>query len=582
MIWRPVLALYLALMLGESHAIVGGGNAMQGEQPWMAAMLYTSEEPDPECIASGGSAVFCQQVCGASLISANWAVTAAHCLINRTNPAFIKLAIGNTDLNGEGISLVGVSAFYAVDGVPGPSNIYQDDLALLLLESPQAGPFASLSSVADAADLLAIPDSDDRLEIFGWGQLDTGEFPSQLQRVRVDLDQGKCGGLFVGVSMLCSWEATPQIIELDDAGDSTPLDQTGEDACILDSGGPVLFINDARERLLAGVVSWGVDSNCGASSFGTAHTRIDHFLEWIETASTSAGQPMADLATEIVAAKATGSGSESVRIFLRNQSILTPIDNPRLEIRFDGVGSLGTPAGSGMSCSVVAGGYDCTPTLLPMAAGAAYYVDLTASALQPDSSIHIEAHAIPGGGEQDYRDINSSRHHLLSRTEQADLLLESLGTIAWFDEQETSLWLQYRAGNLSDSVVATAPEISFLLAPQWNLEFSDGATCISAAVWTCTLSDLSAGEDRIIRLEFRRGPAESFQVSAAMTSVSGDFPSVLDGEPDAVAVSDVSFPERPIGGGSSGGGSNNALLLLALGSLMFRSRLRGRWFPRPA
>ena len=214
-LFRTISAVLALAGTCQALAVVGGVPATPGAQPWLAAMTYTSSAPDQGCLDSGGSAVFCQQVCAASLIAPNWAVTAAHCLIDRTNPAFIKLAVGNTDLNGSGINELSVDAFYAVDGVPGPATIYQDDLALLELTNTQSGPFASLASEADATELLALSNSDDRLEMFGWGQLDSGDFPSRLQRVRTDLDQTNCGGLFVGVSMFCSWAATPEAIEMD-------------------------------------------------------------------------------------------------------------------------------------------------------------------------------------------------------------------------------------------------------------------------------------------------------------------------------------------------------------------------------
>ena len=594
---RCLAAGLVLLASAAAHAVVGGVKATPDAQPWLAAMLYTSVPADQACLDSGGSEVFCQQVCAASLIAPNWAITAAHCLIDRTNPVFIKLAVGNEDLNGTGITQLDVDAYHAVDGVPGPSTIYQDDLALLQLTNPVSGPFASLASVAEASELLALPDSDDRLEMMGWGQLDSGEFPSYLQRVRADLDQTNCGGLFVGVSMFCSWEATPERIEMDDAGDSSPLDATGEDVCILDSGGPLLYINGAGDRKLAGVVSWGVDSNCGSGSFGTAHTRIDYFLNWIESTSASAGLPMVDLAAEIVAPRSTTAASQSVRVYLRNSSSMRPINNTRLQIRYSGTGTLGSPTTSGLSCTASSGGdgYDCAPTLLPMAAGASPYVNLTASGLVDDNSLEIRAQVFRDSGEQDYRTLNDAPVHILSRTSKPDLVLTSPGASASYDADETSLWLFYQVANRSASIAATTPQLTLTLPAGWTLTNDSGLACSGTTTIQCGLASLSADTQVDIKLEFRGGSAGDFDVPASVSSSAGDFPTMRSGQVDTEVVTAVSFPtlstptDPPIteepppvpAAASSGSGGTAAWLLCLVLLAHFRSRLRAPAFRRP-
>ncbi|KAL6978206.1 Transmembrane protease serine 2 [Sarracenia purpurea var. burkii] len=70
---------------GDS-GIINGKNAKLGNWAWIAALYYTSDsEPEPK------------SMCGGSLISKNWVVTAAHCIDNTFN--LTKVRLGDLNLN---------------------------------------------------------------------------------------------------------------------------------------------------------------------------------------------------------------------------------------------------------------------------------------------------------------------------------------------------------------------------------------------------------------------------------------------------------------------------------------------------
>ena len=72
--------------------VIGGQNADPGEWPWMTAMVSANRD------------AFSGQFCGASLISPNWVLTAAHCLVDDgqvTAPSALDLIVNIHTLSNE-------------------------------------------------------------------------------------------------------------------------------------------------------------------------------------------------------------------------------------------------------------------------------------------------------------------------------------------------------------------------------------------------------------------------------------------------------------------------------------------------
>ena len=570
----PGLCLLAVMMSGPALAVVGGTPAEPGSSPWTAALIYSFDEVDQACLDSGGSEVFCRQVCGATLIGGRWAMTAAHCLFNRTNTEYLAIAVGSEDLNSPDMTTIPVQSFYTPTGVPPTSTVYQNDIALLYLQSAPAQSPVSLIDQQNLDQLLAAPDGDDLVEVRGWGRLDTGTgFPSELQRVRLELTPANCGGILDPGTMLCASETTPGLSEIDDSGDLSPADPQGEDACELDSGGPLLYRPNNGLIWQVGIVSWGVDSDCGSNEFGTAYARVPAFLSWIENASSAAGDRLVDLATEVVMATSTDSATSTARVYLRNRSSNagTSINNASVKVTYAGTGALGAPVASGMTCSVLAEetGYRCAPTANPLFPGVVRYADFAISNLQTDQTLSVEATAIRGNGEADYRAANDQQLAIISRTSKADLILKPLGAV--LDVSGRLLTLSYQLENASSHRAAVDNTMTVTLPDGYTYAAVSLGACVDGEPVFCTFPDMAPGSIAVARLQLTVEAFNDGEAVAVASTSSGDYPALRNGISDTTVTTPISWPDIPPPvTGSKSGGSLDFLSLLGVAMLLSR------------
>ncbi|MGB0148602.1 MAG: trypsin-like serine protease, partial [Ilumatobacteraceae bacterium] len=74
-----------------SGLVVGGADTEITEVPWQAALLNSHPDEDDD-------AADADQFCGATVVSEEWLVTAAHCVDNGTQPSEVEVAVGKTSL----------------------------------------------------------------------------------------------------------------------------------------------------------------------------------------------------------------------------------------------------------------------------------------------------------------------------------------------------------------------------------------------------------------------------------------------------------------------------------------------------
>ncbi|XP_053670866.1 uncharacterized protein LOC128721164 [Anopheles nili] len=241
----------------DQNLIVGGTPARYGEFPHMARLAVVN---------ANGQYTF---VCGATLISEQWVMTAAHCLESPTLAVRLgEVKEGNPDY-GEPID-VRVQHIVAHPNYKG-KTVY-NDIALLKLANP-----VTFSSRVRPACLYSEEDfARTKAVAIGFGSKQIYEENSK-ELLRVSLDVFSTAGC---ASYFPPRGRVPQGIQ------STQLCagflQGGRDTCTGDSGGPLqIYSNDGNCRAqIIGVTSFGV--SCGSSTPGI-YTRVSEYIDWIES-----------------------------------------------------------------------------------------------------------------------------------------------------------------------------------------------------------------------------------------------------------------------------------------------------------
>ena len=269
----PVQALELIPARPVEGQIVGGGPAAITDAPWQVALLSAGEGPTWE-----------RQSCGGSIISAEWILTAAHCVVPdpggslaTTDPDSLTVLSGTAQLAEENPSPGLQSEVRAIIAHPQYNDETKaNDIALIRLKTP-----LTLGPTQQVIPLPALPNwpanGTDAL-ISGWGNTSStspSNYPTQLQKATIEVIGGPssatCGDYepeaYDPTQMLCAG--------IPGSG--------GIDTCQGDSGGP-LAVSVNGTYYLAGVVSWG--RGCAQPGYPGIYARVTSYTSWI--ASTQA------------------------------------------------------------------------------------------------------------------------------------------------------------------------------------------------------------------------------------------------------------------------------------------------------
>ncbi|XP_057593112.1 urokinase-type plasminogen activator isoform X2 [Hippopotamus amphibius kiboko] len=250
--------------------IVGGEVTTIENQPWFAA-IYRKHR--------GGSVTY---LCGGSLISPCWVVSATHCFINhqkKEQDYIVYLGQSRlysdtpTHTSSSGEMKFEVEKLILHENYSADTLAHHNDIALLKIRTGMgqcAQPSRSIQTIC------LPPENGDAhfgtsCEITGFGKEDPSDYiyPEQLKMTVVELishqecQQPHYYGTEVTNKMLCA--ADPQ---------------WKTDSCQGDSGGPLVCSTKGR-LTLTGIVSWGRD--CAMKDKPGVYTRVSSFLPWIHT-----------------------------------------------------------------------------------------------------------------------------------------------------------------------------------------------------------------------------------------------------------------------------------------------------------
>ncbi|XP_063907488.1 serine protease snake-like [Zophobas morio] len=238
--------------------IAGGVAADRKEFPHMTAVGY---EPTPGDL---------QWLCGGTILSNNFVLTAAHCLtdINAGNAIRVKLGVNQLTDQRQEVRIA--------DRIVHPdyrANSHYHDIGLLKLEKP-----AKMNPYARPACLYLSPNITVQSAIAtGWGQTSwVGEGSNDLLKVTLNLfDWNVCKGFYKNQRKLSRGI-------LNDIQFCAGSMTEEKDTCKGDSGGPLQIYHTGDEVLemydIIGITSFG--KGCAGSP--GVYVRVSNYIQWIE------------------------------------------------------------------------------------------------------------------------------------------------------------------------------------------------------------------------------------------------------------------------------------------------------------
>ncbi|KAE8578207.1 hypothetical protein XENTR_v10023400 [Xenopus tropicalis] len=241
-----------------SDRIVGGNNAVFGEWPWQVSIVYQNSH-----------------ICGGSLVSSNWVVSAAHCFPRSYKIENMQVLLGCfalMNLTSDAVIIrvkrVITYPLYTGEGSSG-------DIAMVEMESP----VTYSSYILPICIPLTNEDfpSGKMCWVTGWGNIQSDVSlspPYPLQEVEVPLvNASSCDTMYHYNSDL---NPATQLVHDDMICAGYPEGQ--KDACQGDSGGP-LACKSGNYWFLTGIVSWG--DGCAQPNRPGVYTKVSSFSSWI-------------------------------------------------------------------------------------------------------------------------------------------------------------------------------------------------------------------------------------------------------------------------------------------------------------